>query len=148
MRFSILGPLDVRDDHDMPVAFSRRLHRATLSLLLLNAGQPSSAASLIGALWPDNPPLSPEVSLRSCVYGIRKLLPDGARIRTHPAGYLIEVRPDELDLHQFREQVSGGRDALDEGRPLDVVEAVLYLENSPFVTGEIMHVDGGQSAGH
>jgi NAD(P)-dependent dehydrogenase (short-subunit alcohol dehydrogenase family) len=30
----------------------------------------------------------------------------------------------------------------------DVVEAVLYLESSPFVTGEILHVDGGQSAGH
>jgi len=24
---------------------------------------------------------------------------------------------------------------------------VLYLENAPFVTGEILHVDGGQSAG-
>jgi NAD(P)-dependent dehydrogenase (short-subunit alcohol dehydrogenase family) len=30
----------------------------------------------------------------------------------------------------------------------DVVEAVLYLENARFVTGEILHVDGGQSAGH
>ncbi len=30
----------------------------------------------------------------------------------------------------------------------DVVEAVVYLENAPFVTGEILHVDGGQSAGH
>ena len=30
----------------------------------------------------------------------------------------------------------------------DVVEAVLYLENAKFVTGEILHVDGGQSAGH
>lgn len=30
----------------------------------------------------------------------------------------------------------------------DVVDAVLYLENAPFVTGEILHVDGGQSAGH
>ena len=29
----------------------------------------------------------------------------------------------------------------------DVVEAVLYLENASFVTGEILHVDGGQSAG-
>jgi NAD(P)-dependent dehydrogenase (short-subunit alcohol dehydrogenase family) len=29
----------------------------------------------------------------------------------------------------------------------DVVDAVLYLENSSFVTGEILHVDGGQSAG-
>ena len=30
----------------------------------------------------------------------------------------------------------------------DVVDAVIYLENAPFVTGEILHVDGGQSAGH
>ena len=30
----------------------------------------------------------------------------------------------------------------------DVVDAVLYLENARFVTGEILHVDGGQSAGH
>ncbi|OBJ48427.1 SDR family NAD(P)-dependent oxidoreductase [Mycobacterium sp. 1423905.2] len=30
----------------------------------------------------------------------------------------------------------------------DVVDAVLYLEHSSFITGEILHVDGGQSAGH
>jgi NAD(P)-dependent dehydrogenase (short-subunit alcohol dehydrogenase family) len=30
----------------------------------------------------------------------------------------------------------------------EIVDAVLYLENATFVTGEILHVDGGQSAGH
>jgi NAD(P)-dependent dehydrogenase (short-subunit alcohol dehydrogenase family) len=30
----------------------------------------------------------------------------------------------------------------------DIVDGVLYLENAPFVTGEILHIDGGQSAGH
>ncbi|MEV7145649.1 SDR family oxidoreductase [Streptomyces sp. NPDC093084] len=30
----------------------------------------------------------------------------------------------------------------------DIVDAVLFLENAPFVTGEILHVDGGMSAGH
>lgn len=30
----------------------------------------------------------------------------------------------------------------------DIVDAVLYLERASFVTGEILHVDGGQSAGH
>jgi NAD(P)-dependent dehydrogenase (short-subunit alcohol dehydrogenase family) len=30
----------------------------------------------------------------------------------------------------------------------DVVDAVMYLESASFVTGEILHVDGGQSAGH
>ena len=29
----------------------------------------------------------------------------------------------------------------------DIVEAVLYLESAPFVTGQILHVDGGSSAG-
>jgi NAD(P)-dependent dehydrogenase (short-subunit alcohol dehydrogenase family) len=33
------------------------------------------------------------------------------------------------------------------GELSDVVDAVMYLENAPFVTGEILHVDGGQSAG-
>lgn len=30
----------------------------------------------------------------------------------------------------------------------DIVDAVLYLETANFVTGEILHVDGGQHAGH
>lgn len=34
------------------------------------------------------------------------------------------------------------------GETGDVVDAVLYLESAAFVTGEILHVDGGQSAGH
>ncbi len=33
------------------------------------------------------------------------------------------------------------------GKVADVVDAIVYLENAPFVTGEILHVDGGQSAG-
>jgi NAD(P)-dependent dehydrogenase (short-subunit alcohol dehydrogenase family) len=34
------------------------------------------------------------------------------------------------------------------GEISDVVDAILYLESASFVTGEILHVDGGQSAGH
>jgi NAD(P)-dependent dehydrogenase (short-subunit alcohol dehydrogenase family) len=34
------------------------------------------------------------------------------------------------------------------GEMSDIVEAILYLESASFVTGEILHVDGGQSAGH
>ncbi|WP_159800940.1 SDR family NAD(P)-dependent oxidoreductase [Arthrobacter zhaoguopingii] len=29
----------------------------------------------------------------------------------------------------------------------DIAKGVLYLEQAPFVTGEVLHVDGGQSAG-
>ncbi|MBU1374913.1 MAG: SDR family oxidoreductase [Alphaproteobacteria bacterium] len=34
------------------------------------------------------------------------------------------------------------------GEVEEAVHGVLYLENAAFVTGEILHVDGGQSAGH
>ena len=33
------------------------------------------------------------------------------------------------------------------GEVQDVVDAVLYLESASFVTGEILHVDGGEAAG-
>jgi hypothetical protein len=29
----------------------------------------------------------------------------------------------------------------------NIVDAVLYLESASFVTGEILHVDGGEAAG-
>jgi len=34
------------------------------------------------------------------------------------------------------------------GTAQEIVDAVLYLENAGFVTGEVLHVDGGQHAGH
>ena len=34
------------------------------------------------------------------------------------------------------------------GEIADIVDAILYLESATFVTGEILHIDGGQSAGH
>jgi NAD(P)-dependent dehydrogenase (short-subunit alcohol dehydrogenase family) len=34
------------------------------------------------------------------------------------------------------------------GEMSDIAQAVMYLENAPFVTGETLHVDGGQIAGH
>ena len=30
----------------------------------------------------------------------------------------------------------------------DVVDGILYLERATFVTGEVLHIDGGQAAGH
>jgi NAD(P)-dependent dehydrogenase (short-subunit alcohol dehydrogenase family) len=33
------------------------------------------------------------------------------------------------------------------GEISDIVDAVLYLDSAHFVTGEILHVDGGRAAG-
>jgi NAD(P)-dependent dehydrogenase (short-subunit alcohol dehydrogenase family) len=34
------------------------------------------------------------------------------------------------------------------GQVSDVVDGILFLEASPYITGEILHIDGGQIAGH
>ena len=34
------------------------------------------------------------------------------------------------------------------GEMSDIADAILFLDSAPFITGEILHVDGGQSAGH
>jgi len=34
------------------------------------------------------------------------------------------------------------------GQVSDIVEGILFLESSPFITGEVLHIDGGQIAGH
>lgn len=33
------------------------------------------------------------------------------------------------------------------GETSDIADAIVFLDSSPFITGEILHVDGGQSAG-
>jgi NAD(P)-dependent dehydrogenase (short-subunit alcohol dehydrogenase family) len=55
-------------------------------------------------------------------------------IRTHP----------EASYAGVEWQIPLGR----VGEIADVTSAVMYLEHASYVTGEISHVDGGQSAGH
>lgn len=52
--------------------------------------------------------------------------------------HAVEAHPTYAALHPV-----GRMGAID-----DVVHGVLYLEQAPFVTGEFLHVDGGQSAGN
>lgn len=34
------------------------------------------------------------------------------------------------------------------GETSDIAAAIVFLDSAPFITGDILHVDGGQSAGH
>ncbi|HEY2473838.1 MAG TPA: SDR family oxidoreductase [Candidatus Cybelea sp.] len=65
------------------------------------------------------------------------------------------IRVNAAALGIIKTQESGSYAGLESLEPLhrlgkidDVVSAVMYLECAEFVTGEISHVDGGQSAGH
>lgn len=49
---------------------------------------------------------------------------------------------------EYHETLSGMHPLGRMGDVQDVVDAVHYLDSAPFVTGNILHVDGGQNAGH
>jgi len=94
-------------------------------------GVPAALASLTnGGLNSVTKALAIEYA--SC--GIRVNAVSPIIIRTHP----------EASYAGLEAQIPLGRI----GEIQDVVSAVMYLESAPYVTGEISHVDGGQSAGH
>jgi len=67
----------------------------------------------------------------------------GIRANAVSAGIIKTPMNPEETHEALSELVPVGR----MGEPSDIVAAVIYLDNAPFVTGEILHVDGGQSAG-
>jgi NAD(P)-dependent dehydrogenase (short-subunit alcohol dehydrogenase family) len=69
--------------------------------------------------------------------------PLDARQAASRADALSQIDDDDASYEGYAALEPVGRlGAID-----DIVEAILYLERATFVTGEILHVDGGQAAG-
>jgi NAD(P)-dependent dehydrogenase (short-subunit alcohol dehydrogenase family) len=68
----------------------------------------------------------------------------GIRVNAVSPG-IINTPMHPAETHEF---LAGLHPIKRMGEIRDIVDAVLYLESAGFVTGEILHVDGGQSAGH
>jgi NAD(P)-dependent dehydrogenase (short-subunit alcohol dehydrogenase family) len=68
----------------------------------------------------------------------------GVRVNAVLAG-IIKTPMHPRDAHQVLASLHPmGR----MGEVSDIVDAILYLDSAGFITGEILHVDGGQAAGH
>jgi NAD(P)-dependent dehydrogenase (short-subunit alcohol dehydrogenase family) len=69
---------------------------------------------------------------------------NGVRVNAVSAG-IIKTPMHPLEIHPFFAALHPmGR----MGEISEIVDAILYLDSANFVTGEILHVDGGQAAGH
>jgi NAD(P)-dependent dehydrogenase (short-subunit alcohol dehydrogenase family) len=68
----------------------------------------------------------------------------GVRVNAVAPG-VIKTPAHELASY---DGITGGRLQGRLGQISDVTAAILYLEDATFVTGEIVHVDGGWAAGH
>jgi NAD(P)-dependent dehydrogenase (short-subunit alcohol dehydrogenase family) len=98
-----------------------------------NSGVPSALASLTkGGLGAVTRSLAIEYATR----GIRvnAVSPGVIRTSMHP----VDTHEALAGLHPVGRMGDIG----------DIVDAIIYLEAAGFVTGETIHVDGGQSAGH
>jgi NAD(P)-dependent dehydrogenase (short-subunit alcohol dehydrogenase family) len=68
----------------------------------------------------------------------------GIRVNAVSPG-IIKTPMHAAETHEF---LAGLHPVGRLGDVSDIVDAVLFLEGAQFVTGEILHVDGGQIAGH
>jgi DNA-binding SARP family transcriptional activator len=129
VEFRLLGPLEVLRE-GRPVSLGGRKPRALLAILLLHANEVVSADRLIDALWGESAPPGAVNTLQAHVSMLRKALGGKessaaeGRIRTQRPGYVIDVRPDELDLARFEHLVDRGRRAL-AARDVDVAARLL-----------------------
>ena len=70
---------------------------------------------------------------------------DGIRVNAVSPGVIDTPMHAGVDAHTV---YAGMHPQNRIGAVADIVHGVLYLETAPFVTGEFLHIDGGQSAGH
>lgn len=115
MRFNLLGTLEVVEESGQRVRIPRPRARQLLAVLLLMNGRPASAELLIEAVWGEDSPSSRLGNLRSHLCLLRRNLPIAERLRRDDSGYLLDVRPGELDLEDFRAWAAQGQHALETG---------------------------------
>ncbi|WP_433611033.1 BTAD domain-containing putative transcriptional regulator [Prescottella agglutinans] len=104
-------------------------------MLALEAGRVVSADRLIGQLWAGEAPPSASGTIQAYVSKLRRVLEPDRPARapatvlvTRSRGYLLAVRPDQVDAHRFEAGLEEGRRLIELGRPLEaeqLLEATL-----------------------
>ena len=124
--FGLLGPLEVvLDGRHVHVPPGKR--RVVLAALLLRPGQVvpvDELAELAGGS---------RNALQTAVGRLREVLP--SLVLTRPGGYLLDVRPDEVDVHRFDRLEPREALALWRGRPFaDIGSDALERDHVPALT--------------
>src|SRR5215208_2598532 len=141
MDYRILGPLEVAD-RDRPIHVGAGRQRTVLALLLIHRNEVVSSERLIDELWGERPPPTAAKMLHNYIFELRRALAAAesgngtayGRLMTRGHGYLLSVKPGELDLDRVEAGLEAGRRALAEGdaeRAAAKFGAVLALWRGP-----------------
>ncbi|MFJ4742452.1 BTAD domain-containing putative transcriptional regulator [Streptomyces sp. NPDC088775] len=113
----VLGPMSAQyGGHDIPLGPPRR--RTLLALLLIRLGRVVPTTVLIEELWRDEPPRRAVATLQSHISHLRRALAPAAGpdrsvvLRYRAPGYVLELPPEQVDVHQFEQLFSTGRRSL------------------------------------
>ncbi|MGH3889188.1 MAG: AfsR/SARP family transcriptional regulator [Pseudonocardiaceae bacterium] len=140
MQLNLMGTLEVLEDRRI-LSLTAAKPRQVLAMLAVNASAMVSAEQLIDELWPDGPPSSAKTTVQTYVYHLRKLLgrsfvsSRGKEVLvTRPAGYVLAVPRDDVDIFRFQRLTEDGRNALrrgDASRAADLLRDALALWRGP-----------------
>src|SRR5712691_6385472 len=121
MEFRVLGPVELKSDGQRRALESGKVS-GILAVLLLTPGQMDPADDLIYRLWETSPPAGARGNLS--VVGdasLRRAGGDGVTPTGRASGYVLDVDPDDVDLHQFRRLRRQGAIAANAGRSAEAV---------------------------
>jgi DNA-binding SARP family transcriptional activator len=144
MEFRALGPIELwsaAQQHDLGPARAR----CVLAMLLLAPRTIVPAETIIDRLWDTRPPPKARESLSVYIARLRGLLRqavgDEVQLAGRARGYVLEVDPDLIDVHQFRRLRRQAAD-LASGSDFDHA-AVLLREADGLWRGEALAGIGG-----
>jgi DNA-binding SARP family transcriptional activator len=133
MEFTLLGSLAVTVD-GRRIEITARKQRILLAVLLKSPNEPVPTDRLVDALWGSNPPHTAGDNIRAYVYHLRKALGAETRLLHRAGGYLVVVRPGELDVDKFDslvEEAKAARLADDLSRAQTLLGQALDLWRGP-----------------
>ena len=132
MQARILGSFQLEEGgRRIPLGGVRQ--RAVFVGLLLHANEVVPSEQLLMNLWGDDSPPGAANSLQAAISRLRRVLPQG-RLITETSGYVLRIFPGELDVSQFEQLVSEGREALtagDAGQAARTLRQALSLWQGP-----------------
>src|SRR5215467_14382837 len=145
MEFRVLGPIELWSadrQHDLGPA----RERCVLAILLLTPGTIVPAETLIDRLWDTRPPAKARESLSAYIARLRGSLRqaggDGVQLAGRARGYLLDVDPEAVDLHQFR-RLRRQADALAADGDHDRAAALLREADGMWRGQALAGIDGG-----
>src|SRR5271166_2990362 len=115
MQVRILGPFQL-EEGGRRITIGGLRQRAVLADLVLRANEVVPSEQLLVDLWGEDSPPSAANALQAAISRLRRVLPPG-RLVTKAPGYALRIFPEELDVSQFEQLVSEGREILASGAP-------------------------------